>query len=273
MLFQYRYSGTSQITSNASSSGMTFAPDTYRQPTYFIGNLRKKVAFREAISALHDVVVSDLRFQPKDKSDYKRWAAEQEEAWLGEALSEVEEVATRVRELRSGLSAMNKERSTIMKPFYEAQRKYFAHLYKQNRDWWFVLDPVITVHPNELFFECFSVDESSYGRLGCNYEVFEKVNEFSCGTTNVDYSDLLYNEFQKIRDYKETQFTVDPSGFEVETTNEEQYKEVKIDLPDSWVRGFLQVSSAMTFPGYTFDLHPMDLHNFCFVLRRMKEKQ
>ncbi len=272
MLFQYRYSGSSQVTSNSSSTGMTFAPDTFRQPTYFTGKLRKNVAFREAISALHDVVISDLRFQPKDKSDYKRWVSEQEEAWLGEALSEVEEVAARVRQVRGELNGMNQERSSIMKPFYAAQRRYFQHLYKQNRDWWFVLDPVITVHPDELFFECFSIDESTYGRLGCNYEVFEKVNDFACGTTNIDYSDALYGEFQKIRDYKETQFTVDPSGFEVETANEEQYKEVKIDLPDSWVRGFLQVSSAMTFPGYTFDLHPMDLHNFCFILRRMKEK-
>jgi hypothetical protein len=136
-----------------------------------------------------------------------------------------------------------------------------------------VFDPVITVHPDELFFECFSQDESSYGKLGCNYNVFKKVNEFKCGTTNVDYSSLLYNEFQKIRDYKETHFNVDPSGFEVQTTAEESYKEVKIDVPASWVRGFLQVSSAMTFPGTTLDLHPMDVYNICFMLRRNKEKE
>ncbi|MEW6736311.1 MAG: SWIM zinc finger family protein, partial [Acidobacteriota bacterium] len=51
------------------------------------------------------------------------------------------------------------------------------------------------------------------------------------------------------------------------------YKEVKIDLPDSWVRGFLQVSSAMSLPAVKFDLHPMDIHNLCFVLRRHKEKR
>jgi hypothetical protein len=38
------------------------------------------------------------------------------------------------------------------------------------------------------------------------------------------------------------------------------------------VRGFLQVSSAMTLPTISFDLHPMDVHNLCFVLRRNKEK-
>ncbi len=92
---------------------------------------------------------------------------------------------------------------------------------------------MITVHPDEIFFECFSQDESSYGRLGASYEVFKNINEFACGTTNIDYSAALYDEFQKIRTYKSTQFQVDPSGFEVQTTNKEAFKEVKIDLPDS----------------------------------------
>jgi hypothetical protein len=83
----------------------------------------------------------------------------------------------------------------------------------------------------------------------------------------------LYDEFQKIRSYKTTKFEIDPSGFEVQTSNEEDFKEVKIDLPDSWVRGFLQVSSAMSLPATRFDLHPMDIHNICFVLRRHKEKK
>ncbi len=134
-----------------------------------------------------------------------------------------------------------------------------------------MLDPVITVHPDELFFECFSRDESSYGRLGVGYDVFQNVGEFACGTTNIDYSSALYDEFQKIRSYKTTQFEVDPGGFEVKTSGQEAYKEVKIDLPDSWVRGFLQVSSAMSLPAVTLDLHPMDVHNICFILRRNRE--
>ncbi len=58
----------------------------------------------------------------------------------------------------------------------------------------------------------------------------------------------LYDEFQKIRTYKSTVLEVDPTGFGVETSGEADYREVKIDLPDSWVRGFLQVNSAMTLP-------------------------
>ncbi len=103
--------------------------------------------------------------------------------------------------------------------------------------------------------------------------MFKNINEFACGTTNIDYSAALYDEFQKIRSYKRTQFEIDPSGFEFQTTNEEAFKEVKIDLPDSWVRGFLQVSSAMSLPATRFDLHPMDIHNICLVLRRNKEQK
>ncbi|MCP5047170.1 MAG: SWIM zinc finger family protein, partial [bacterium] len=47
----------------------------------------------------------------------------------------------------------------------------------------------------------------------------------------------------------------------------------KIDLPDSWVRGFLQVSAAMTLPSIKVKLHPMDVYNFCFILRRHKERK
>ena len=160
-----------------------------------------------------------------------------------------------------------------MGPFYKARKEYFDYLYKKEKDFWFVLDPVITVHPDELFFECFSQDESSYGRLGAGYEVFEDVGEFACGTTNIDYSAALYDEFQKIRTYKETRFEIDPSGFDVRTEGEAEYREVKIDLPDSWVRGFLQVSSAMSLPARTFTLHPLDVHNICFVLRRRREQK
>ncbi|MCP4111336.1 MAG: SWIM zinc finger family protein [Desulfobacteraceae bacterium] len=273
MQFNYKYNGSSSVTSNPRAVGMSFAPDTYREPTFFVGKLRKHIPFREAVSALHDVVVSDLRFTPKDKTEYKEWAAKQEEIWLAEMMAGLVDVKDRIKVIQNRLNTVRNEKQRIMDPFNKAKKTYFNYLYKRDYEAWMVLDPVITVHPDELFFECFSRDESSYGKLGCDYNVFKDINEFECGTTNIDYSANLYNEFQKIRDYKNTSFNIDPSGFVVETAGEEEYKEVKIDLPDSWVRGFLQVSSAMTIPAKTFDLHPMDMHNFCFILRRHKEKQ
>jgi hypothetical protein len=271
MLFNYKFQGSTSVASHAKAVDMSFAPDLYRQPTFFRGTLGKNVAFREAISALHHVVVSDLRFKPKDKSGYKEWLAQNELQLLAQLTEHRGQVKARIEALEGELNDLRKTKLKVLRPFHEAQQRFFDYTYQKERDIWFVLDPVITVHPDEVFFECFSQDESSYGRLGCSYEVFRRIDEFACGTTNIDYSAALYNEFQKIREYKETQFTIDPSGFEVQTTKEEAFTEVKIDLPDSWVRGFLQVSSAMTLPATTFELHPMDVHNICYVLKRQKE--
>ncbi len=272
MEFEYRYHGSSAVDSSARATTMSFAPDTKREPTYFQGELHQSLEFREAISALNAVVVSDMRFKPKDKTVYKAWLAQQEQINWQQVAAQRSRNAAQVKQLQTELDLLNKTSSERMRPFYSARQKYFEYLYKKDIDAWFVLDPVITVHPDEVFFECFSQDESTYGRLGAGYEVFRNIGEFACGTTNIDYSTDLYNEFQKIRRYKTTMFQVDPSGFEVQTQAEDTFKELKIDLPDSWVRGFLQVSSAMTLPTVSFDLHPMDVHNLCFVLRRNKEK-
>jgi hypothetical protein len=270
--FEYRYHGSSAVDSSARSTNMSFAPDTKREPTYFRGELHQNLEFREAISALNAVVVSDLRYKPKDKTAYKAWLAQQEQINWQNVAQQRSRNAQQVKDLQAELDRLVRTSNQRMAPFYAAKQRYFNYLYKKDLDAWFVLDPVITVHPDEVFFECFSQDESTYGRLGASYEVFKNIGEFACGTTNIDYSADLYNEFQKIRRYKQTFFQVDPSGFEVQTTAEDTFKELKIDLPDTWVRGFLQVSSAMTLPTVSFDLHPMDVHNLCFVLRRHKER-
>lgn len=273
MEFNYKFSKSSQIDNTNSQTNMAFAPDLERDPTFFVGKLNKKIPFREAISALHDVVVSDLRYKPKDRTAYKEWVVEQEKLWLSDFMAEyqIEEIRKNIKQVKHRLSEIYKDRDRLLGPFNKAKQQYFEYLYRNDKDAWFVLDPVITVHPDEVFFECFSQDESSYGKLSANYNVFDDIEDFKCGTTNIDYSENLYHEFQKIRDYKETIFKIDPSGFEAQTTNENVFKEMKIDLPDSWVRGFLQVSAAMTLPTTSFYLHPMDIHGICQYLRRFRE--
>jgi len=275
--FHYRYSGSSAVESRADRSQLSFSPDTRRDPTFFRGELRKGLPFREAISALNDVVVSNLRWRPKDREAYKIWVQAEEQRELAEQLAHGARAKQELQQLHVELTQLEQRFQHLRKGYYEAQARYFDRLYRRDYNAWYVLDPVITVHPDEIFFECFSQDESSYARLGVDYEVFKNIGEFACGTTNIDYSAELYDEFQKIRSYKKTEFVVDPSGFEVQTqseiSNSESFKELKIDLPDSWVRGFLQVNSAMSLPMISFDLHPMDIHNFLFILRRHKERE
>ncbi len=272
MKFAYRYHGNSHADNSAQTTAMNFSPDTFREPTFFVAELAQHIAFREAISALHQVVVSDLRWQPKSRDDYFAWLAAQETNLLAEMAADNAKITAEVSDIRQTLNNIYQQNQKVMQPYYRAQDKYFRYLYKHDYNAWFVLDPVITVHPESVFFECFSQDESSYGKLSCDLSVFKNIGDFACGTTNIDYSAALYNEFQKIRDYKTTTFCIDPGGFAVQTTREEDFIEEKIDLPDSWVRGFLQVSSAMTLPAASFTLHPMDMHNFCFILKQNKER-
>ncbi len=273
MQFNYKYGGASSISNNAGATGISFAPDVLREPTFFVGALNKKIPFREAISALHDVVIADFNFQPKDNTEYLTWLKKQEEIWLLNAGKDKSNLDQEISVLRTQLDSLRKQRGEITKPFYKAQRKYFNYLLKRDYAAWLILDPVITVHPDQVFFECFSKDESVYGKLSCGYDVFDSISEFECGTTNIDYSEKLYQEFQKIRTYKATDFRIDPKGFDVQTTGEDNYKEVKIDLPDSWVRGFLQVSSAMTSKKVSFELEATDIANFISVLKRNKERK
>jgi hypothetical protein len=55
MLVNYAYKGSTSVASNAKATEMSFVPDAHREPTFFIGELRQKIEFREAISALQRV--------------------------------------------------------------------------------------------------------------------------------------------------------------------------------------------------------------------------
>jgi len=136
----------------------------------------------------------------------------------------------------------------------------------------YLLDPVITVHPDEVAFEAFSRDESTYARLAAKHELFDQVDEFQCGTINIDFSARLHGELERMRSYRRTRFDIDPSGFAVSIGSGPTHVEKKIDLPESWVQGFLQVQSAMTLGLTRFRMAPVDLFNIVRYLKRHRAK-
>ncbi|MFT5511271.1 MAG: hypothetical protein ACI89J_004372 [Hyphomicrobiaceae bacterium] len=267
-----RYAGQSGVAHGDHDSRISFSPDLLREPAYFVGNVSNHVNFREAISTLHHVVVSDMRFMPKDRTEYFAWLETQKGQMLAEAASAGKAASEKVAGLREELRHLTSQQNELLSPYYKAQKHYFDWIYKANFDAWIVLDPVIAVHPDEVSFECFSTDESTYGRLSCDLEMFDNVGEFQNGVTNVDYSWDLYNAFQKIRSYRKTELRIEQAGFTASTEQGQEIFEQKIDLPDTWMKGFLQVSSAMTLPSHRVKFHPMDIHNLCFFLRRKKER-
>lgn len=135
-----------------------------------------------------------------------------------------------------------------------------------------VLDPVITVHPDQLLFEAFSQDQSTYATLALSPDLFEPEGELVTGTTNVDFTAWLWGALNELRSSRETWFRIEAAGFEVATPMAGGRFEEKVDLPESWVRGFLQVSSAMAMPGTKLTLRPVDLLAAIRFLRYTKAK-
>ncbi|HEY8504120.1 MAG TPA: hypothetical protein VIL46_06025, partial [Gemmataceae bacterium] len=162
--------------------------------------------------------------------------------------------------------------------YWDARQKYADFL--QQTDWELFrlvvpMDPVITVAPDVLFFECFSADESSYACLTVGRDAFRSEEDVELGTTNVDYSMELYEHFQELRSYRETHFSVDPAGFEVRTAggSADGYFEEKIDLPPSWLRGFMQLQSAMALPMRKVVLGREGVYNILSFLKRNRARK
>jgi len=135
-----------------------------------------------------------------------------------------------------------------------------------------ILDPVITVHPDRVFFEAFSQDQSVYGALIVDPKLFETMGDVVTGTTNIDFSAWLWGALGEMRTSRSTTFRIGPEGFEVKTSGAGGRFERKVDLPDSWVRGFLQVQAAMGLPGTRVGVKPIDLLAALRMLRHTKAK-
>jgi hypothetical protein len=248
-------------------------PNLRRDRVGFVGTLRQPLRFREAVSALHEVVVSDLRYKAKDHSAYQAYLAEQKkrEETIRRTASQTARSELEKRQpvpIPKGLETRFRK---LRDHYWRCRLKYSDYLQRNDPELWRKLvpcDPVITVAPDVLFFECFSADESSYGCLTVDRETFSAEEAVHLGTTNVDYSWALYEEFQKLRSYRQTRFQIDPLGFDVQTHDTDTYREEKIDLPPSWLRGFMQLQAAMSLPMRRVPVSREGLYNVLAWLKR-----
>lgn len=122
-----------------------------------------------------------------------------------------------------------------------------------------ILDPVITVHPDRVFFEAFSQDQSAYAQVSVDPALFETSGEVRTGTTNVDFTAWLWAALGELRTSRDTWFRIEAGGFEVRTVGAGGRFERKVELPDEWVRGFLQLQAAMALPGTRLTARPVDV--------------
>jgi hypothetical protein len=275
-----RYYGRSGVRDLDGGSAIAFAPNLSRARVFFDGELADPLRFREAISALHDIVIGDLRYQKKDKTAYKAWLAQQKanEDKLRAAVRDEEQVK-RAQQITKG-GAISK---TLTADFHEmhalywtARRQWARELGQSDPALFRALvpcDPVVTVAPDVVMFECFAKDEASYGCLSVEREAFRGADAAGLGTTNVDYSLALYEHFQTLRTYRPTRLLVDPAGFEVAITGAPgALREEKIDLPGSWLRGFGQLQAAMALPARRVELSTEVVYSILAYLKRHREK-
>lgn len=273
MQVSFAYRRRSAIHQAPSGLEIALSPNIRRDRVGFDGRLCYPLRFREAISALHDVVVSDLRFKPRDRSAYEAYLQQQrqrESAIRSAAFQNAKQQAN--AKLDSPMpEGLEHDYNIQRRRYWKARDRYNRYLITHDWEMWRLLmpcDPVITVAPDVLFFECFSADESSYGCLTVDRSAFEDQRDVTLGTTNVDYSWALYEHFQKLRSYRKTRFQVDPSGFEVSTDSAASHHEEKIDLPGGWLRGFMQLQSAMSLPGRKVSISREGLYNVIAFLKR-----
>ncbi len=275
MIVDARYQGESGVEHGLSSGRVGLATNQLREATFFRGELRRPLVFRDAMAALHHVVISDFRYQPKDRLAFKAWLADQDRKFLLGLKTKSAAAKVELEQIESRLALLDVGREERRKPFLAARQRYFEWAYQHQYELNYLFDPVITVHPDEVFFEAFSRDESSYARVGASRALFADVTEQRCGTTNIDFSVALARQLDRIRSYRRTAFDIAPGGLTVATSGAGGgvHKEKKIELPESWVQGFHQVQSTMAMALTSFEVAPIDLFNVVRLLMRKKTRE
>ena len=272
------YIGRSQLRqTSAGHRILELAPNLSRDRIALDAVLKEPIRFREAISTLHDVVISDPMFKPRDKSASEEWKKQQavrERAIRHEAMGNARESVAAGRAPKP-TEEMKQQHRQALDRYWKARSQLNARLREESETLWRRLmpyDPIITVADDVVFIECFSSDESSYGCLTIDRDAcFANVQDACVGTTNVDYSWELYHNFQSLRTYRETRFNINPEGFTVQTSDRADYRKEKIVLPDGWLRGFTQLQAAMALPMKKVTLGVDAVYSLLAWLKRHRE--
>jgi predicted DNA-binding WGR domain protein len=232
---QLSYAGPSSVSLGDGGTAVSLSANLQRDPVRFQGKVNDPLRLREALSVLNGIVGSDFRYAPKDRTAYLAY--------------------TRMRRESAGLG------------MWQAQQAYFAWIQRNDPLAFIPLDPILTAHPDQLLFEVFSKDEGTYASLGLRWEAFTLAGKPDFGTTNVDFAGTLTAALQQLRSYRPTTIRLGRGDAQSAVASSDQVLDKNLNVPDSWLRGFLQVQSASTFPLDHFRLAPIDAYN---VLRQMR---
>src|SRR5947208_3143333 len=115
------YAGASRVQTAGNTAQVELFGNLDRPPVKFEAKIKNPLRFREALSALYSVVGSDYRYVPKDRTAY--------------------------------IAYLRLKRDTAPLGVWQAQQAYFGWLLRNDPLAFCILDPVITVHPDQVMFE------------------------------------------------------------------------------------------------------------------------
>jgi hypothetical protein len=232
---ELRYATASEVEARAEASRVLLALEGSRGTVGLRGRVREPALFRDALASTLGILASDLRYRGKDRTAY--------------------------------LAYLMKQGKRATAQIWEAQKAFLEASLQTEEQKDTVLDPVLTVDPDQVSLEVFSRDESAYARLAFDNSLFDG-REAAHGSTFLDVPADLLAKVDRLRTYV-------PLSLEahVALPAREARAPRNVEVPHAWLRGFLQVQSAATLPANTCTLAPIDLYNLLFALRTRKAKK
>ena len=270
------YSKPSTSVTDSKGTHFQFSQElSRRRPVSLHAMVKNSLNYAKVMLALRKVVTGDWRTPQRDHTRYQEWVQQEYLKELPQHFGGIHQEQLKLLEAKQHLDLQIKDLNAKIRPMqqavWQANAAYRSYLAKHEREKLWVLDPVISVHEDSVIFEAFSLDESSYGRVSVPKENLEIYGDVAYGTTNIDFSQGLADEIYRVRSYRPAWLKVAYDQVEMSTGAGSQV-EKKIDLPETWVQGFLQVQSASTLPGTELTLSAATMNEIIGVLQAKKAK-
>lgn len=262
---------------SAGTSSVQFGADISQAPVYLDVNIIPSHSFARLMLALGRVVRMQDTGVERDHSQYQEWVR-------GEY---IKELPSQIAAAQIKLPSLLAERQTVEEQvnnmqgiintfsrndaLWDYRVKFWKWLYTHDRNAWVVLDPIVSVQPDATFFEAFSLDESTYARVTLPHEATTSEFEPVFGTTNIDFSVGLEREFARTRPYRPLRLGVGADAVTLQTSAS-SLVEKKIDLPESWVRGLVEVQAALAMAPIQIEIESPVLADILAKLDSEQEK-
>ncbi len=235
------YNNASQMVVSDESVQLQLACDRHRASIELEAEINDPLLFRDCMRGLFEVVSSDYRYVPKDRAAYHAY-----------------------RQLKQSIRS---------KSAWTAQQAYYEWLSKNDPLAYIILDPIVSNHPDKVLFEVFSKDEGSYATFSLDHNGLQHKIKSSYGSSNIDFSESLLKSFESFRSYRHNTLKIDSQQLEVTVQDQDTVLEKKLNVPESWLRAFLQVQTATAMPSQQFTMAAIDLYNILRFFRMHADKK